>query len=80
MTRRALAISDRVVVMNIGGIEQIDAEDIYHRPDPLCRRLRRLGQSDRRRVASSVDGSGHIRFESTGGLMLEAYAAYRPRR
>ena len=29
----ALAISDRVIVMHVGGIEQIGTpEDIYHRP------------------------------------------------
>ena len=45
----ALAISDRVIVMNVGGIEQIGTpEDIYNRPKtPLRRRFRRLGQSDR---------------------------------
>src|SRR5204863_5686313 len=77
----ALAISDRVIVMHIGGIEQIGTpEDIYHRP-----RTRFVadfvGSANliAGRVASPVDGRGHIRFESTGGLMLEAYAAYRPR-
>ena len=42
----ALAISDRVIVMNVGVIEQIGTpEEIYNRPtQPLRRRLRGLGQ------------------------------------
>ena len=49
----ALAISDRVIVMNGGQIEQIGTpEDIYNRPrTPLRRGLRRVGQSDRRQGA-----------------------------
>ena len=49
----ALAISDRVIVMNGGRIEQIGTpEDIYNRPrTPLRRGLRRLGQPDRRQGA-----------------------------
>ena len=55
----ALAISDRVIVMNVGGIEQIGTpEDIYNRPeDAVRRRFRRLGQSDRRRGRSGAADS-----------------------
>ena len=46
----ALAISDRVIVMNVGVIEQIGTpEQIYNRPtQPLCCRLCRLRQPDTR--------------------------------
>ena len=57
----ALAISDRVIVMNVGVIEQIGTpEEIYNRPQqPLRRRLRGLGQPDQgpraRRRAGTFD-------------------------
>ena len=54
----ALAISDRVIVMNVGVIEQIGTpEEIYNRPtQPLRRRLRRLGQPDQ---GQASPGAGH---------------------
>src|SRR3954468_5743866 len=62
----ALAISDRVVVMNVGGIEQIGTpEDIYHRP-----RTRFVadfvGSANliEGRVTGPANGAGAIRFES----------------
>ncbi len=47
----ALAISDRVIVMNVGGIEQIGTPGGHLQPaeDPVRRRFRRLGQSDCRK-------------------------------
>ena len=51
----ALAISDRVIVMNVGVIEQIGTPrgDLQPAEQPLRRRLRRLGQPDQ--------GQGHRR-------------------
>jgi iron(III) transport system ATP-binding protein len=77
----ALAISDRVIVMHVGGIEQIGTpEDIYHRPKTRFV-ADFVGSANliAGRIAGTADGNGHIRFESTGGLMLEACAAHRPR-
>jgi iron(III) transport system ATP-binding protein len=77
----ALAISDRVIVMHVGGIEQIGTpEDIYHRPKTRFV-ADFVGSANliAGRIAGSADGNGHIRFESAGGLMLEACAAHRPR-
>jgi iron(III) transport system ATP-binding protein len=77
----ALAISDRVVVMNIGGIEQIGTpEDIYHRPKTRFV-ADFVGSANliAGRVAGSADGNGRIRFETAGGLMLDALAAHPPR-
>jgi iron(III) transport system ATP-binding protein len=77
----ALAISDRVIVMHVGGIEQIGTpEDIYHRP-----RTRFVadfvGSANliEGRIAGPTNGAGAIRFESTGGLALEAWAAHPPK-
>jgi len=77
----ALAISDRVIVMHVGGIEQIGTpEDIYHRPKTRFV-ADFVGSANliEGRIAGSADGSGRIRFESTGGLTLDACAAHRPR-
>jgi iron(III) transport system ATP-binding protein len=77
----ALAISDRVIVMHVGGIEQIGTpEDIYHRP-----RTRFVadfvGSANliEGRVAGPANGAGAIRFESKAGLALKAWAAHPPR-
>lgn len=77
----ALAISDRVIVMHVGGIEQIGTpEDIYHRP-----RTRFVadfvGSANliEGRLAGPVNGGGAVRFESAGGLMLQASAPGPPR-
>ena len=79
----ALAISDRVVVMNVGGIEQIGTPGRHLQPaeDPLRRRFRRLGQSDRRPGEERRDRVP-ARSASTpaGGLDLQAWAAHRAAR
>jgi ABC-type Fe3+/spermidine/putrescine transport system ATPase subunit len=75
----ALAISDRVVVMNVGGIEQIGTpEDIYNRP-----RTRFVADfvGSANLIAGRVrnsNGAGALGFEA-GGIALEAWAAGRPR-
>src|SRR4051794_22926903 len=77
----ALAISDRVVVMNVGSIEQIGSpEDIYHRPKSRFV-ADFVGSANLipGRVAGPVNGSGAIRFEGAGGVVLHAWAAHRPR-
>ena len=77
----ALAISDRVIVMHVGGIEQIGTpEDIYHRPKTRFV-ADFVGSANliAGRIAGAADGIGHIRFESDGGLRLEAVASHRPR-
>ncbi|HEX3953933.1 MAG TPA: ABC transporter ATP-binding protein, partial [Stellaceae bacterium] len=76
----ALAISDRVIVMHVGGIEQIGTpEDIYHRP-----RTRFVadfvGSANLiEGGATGDDGAGMIRFQTAGGLVLQASAAFAPR-
>ena len=76
----ALAISDRVIVMNVGGIEQIGTpEDIYNRP-----RTRFVadfvGSANliEGRLRGVADGPGRISFETAGGLVLQASAPHRP--
>ena len=81
----ALAISDRVIVMHVGGIEQIGTpEDIYHRPKTrfvadfvgsanlITGRL--AGP-----IAGPVYGTGGVRFESDSGITLHAWAEHPPR-
>ena len=77
----ALAISDRVVVMNVGGIEQIGSpEDIYNRP-----RTRFVadfvGSANliSGRVANGAAGAGTVQFEAAGGISLQAWATQAPR-
>jgi ABC-type Fe3+/spermidine/putrescine transport system ATPase subunit len=77
----ALAISDRVIVMHVGGIEQIGTpEDIYHRPKTRFV-ADFVGSANliAGRVVGAAGGNGQIRFEGTGGLMLDAWASHRPR-
>ena len=76
----ALAISDRVVVMNVGGIEQIGTpEDIYNRPktrfvaDFVGSANLIAGQ-----VKPGAAGPGCVAF-AAGGLELQASAAHPPR-
>ena len=79
----ALAISDRVVVMNVGGIEQIGSpEDIYNRPrtrfvadfvgsaNLIAGRVTNCGASA---------ASGAVQFEAAGGISLRAWATHAPR-
>jgi iron(III) transport system ATP-binding protein len=77
----ALAISDRVIVMHVGGVEQIGTpEDIYHRP-----RTRFVadfvGSANliEGRIVGQGEGGAVLRFESVGGLMLQAMAPFPPR-
>ena len=78
----ALAISDRVIVMNVGGIEQIGTPGGHLQPaeNPVCRRFRRLGQSDRR-TASAPARPVPARSISTlpAGCRLQAWAPHAPR-
>ena len=83
----ALAISDRVIVMNVGGIEQIGTpEDIYNRPKTrfvadfvgsanlIAGRVAvGPGTSERASVPGPVD------FDASGGIRLRAWAPHAPR-
>src|SRR6516162_3791922 len=78
----ALAISDRVIVMNVGGIEQIGSpEDIYNRP-----RTRFVadfvGSANliAGRVTNGAAAPGPVAFETTGGIELRAWATQAPSR
>src|SRR5207302_4383533 len=77
----AFAISDRVIVMNAGRIEQIGApEEIYNRP-------RSRFVADFVGSANLVDGRlreagtepGPVLFEADGGVLLRATAPHPPR-
>jgi ABC-type Fe3+/spermidine/putrescine transport system ATPase subunit len=77
----ALAISDRVIVMNVGGIEQIGTpEDIYNRP-----RSRFVADfvGSANLIAGRLQGAatdaGPIAFEAAGGVLLQGRATHRPR-
>jgi ABC-type Fe3+/spermidine/putrescine transport system ATPase subunit len=77
----ALAISDRVVVMNDGGIEQIGSpEDIYNRP-----RTRFVadfvGSANliAGRLGNGSYAPGAVQFETAGGVLLRAWATHAPR-
>ncbi|MCA0302975.1 MAG: ABC transporter ATP-binding protein [Proteobacteria bacterium] len=70
----ALAISDRVIVMNVGVIEQIGTpEQIYNRP-------RSRFVADFVGSANLVKGryAGAGRFETEGGVALQAVAGHAP--
>ncbi|HTZ37297.1 MAG TPA: ABC transporter ATP-binding protein [Stellaceae bacterium] len=78
----ALAISDRVVVMNVGGIEQIGSpEDIYNQP--RTRFVADFVGSANLIAGRLADGAGAapgaVRFEAAGGLALHAWATRAPR-
>ncbi len=77
----ALAISDRVIVMNEGRIEQIGtSEEIYNQP-----RSRFVADfvGSANLIAGRVRGDsrepGPIAFEMTGGVLLQAHALHAPR-
>ena len=77
----ALAISDRVIVMNVGGIEQIGTPDtIYNRPrtrfvaDFVGSANLIVG-----RIEGPTNGAGAIRFAAQGGLTLAALANHAPK-
>jgi iron(III) transport system ATP-binding protein len=77
----ALAISDRVIVMNNGGIEQIGTpETIYNRPKSqfvadFVGSANLIGG----RLKSAPNGPGPVLFETQGGLLLQARASHPPR-
>jgi ABC-type Fe3+/spermidine/putrescine transport system ATPase subunit len=76
----ALAISDRVIVMHVGGIEQIGTpEDIYHRPKTKFV-ADFVGSANliSGKVAGA-EGAGAVRFDGTGGLALRAWSSQPPR-
>jgi len=74
----ALAISDRVVVMNVGGIEQLGTpEDIYNRPK--TRFVADFVGSANLITGSVRNGTaspGPVQFDAAGGLALKAWAAH----
>jgi ABC-type Fe3+/spermidine/putrescine transport system ATPase subunit len=77
----ALAISDRVIVMKGGGIEQVGTPDaIYNRP-----RNRFVADfvGSANLIAGKVAGAGAkpgtLRFEAAGGVSLQASAPHAPR-
>ena len=81
----ALAISDRVIVMNVGGIEQIGTpEDIYNRPKTRFVAdfvgsanliAGRVGPGTSERAS----GPGPVDFDAAGGVRLRAWASHAPR-
>jgi ABC-type Fe3+/spermidine/putrescine transport system ATPase subunit len=76
----ALAISDRVIVMNVGGIEQIGTpEDIYNRPKTRFV-ADFVGSANliAGRVGSGVSGPGPVDFDTAGGLRFRAWAPHAP--
>ncbi len=77
----ALAISDRVIVMKSGSLEQVGTpEDIYNRPktrfvaDFVGSANLITGQ-----VEAVVSGPGPVAFAAAGGLRLAAWSAHAPR-
>ncbi len=76
----ALAISDRVIVMNAGGIEQIGTpEDIYNRPKSRFV-ADFVGSANliAGRVGPGVLGPGPVDFETAAGPRFRAWAAHAP--
>jgi ABC-type Fe3+/spermidine/putrescine transport system ATPase subunit len=76
----ALAISDRVIVMNVGGIEQIGSpEDIYNRPKTKFV-ADFVGSANliAGRIAAAAARPGPVDFAVAGGLTLQAWAAHAP--
>jgi iron(III) transport system ATP-binding protein len=76
----ALAISDRVVVMNIGGIEQLGTpEDIYNRPKTRFV-ADFVGSANliAGRLGNGATAAGPVRFDAAGGLALDAWAVHAP--
>ena len=77
----ALAISDRVIVMYNGGIEQIGSpEAIYNRPKSrfvadFVGSANLIGG----RLKSAPNGPGPVLFETEGGVTLQAQATHPPR-
>jgi ABC-type Fe3+/spermidine/putrescine transport system ATPase subunit len=77
----ALAISDRVIVMNVGGIEQIGTpEDIYNRPKTRFV-ADFVGSANliAGRVGDGASAPGPVDFNAAGGIKLRAWAPHAPR-
>ena len=72
----ALAISDRVIVMNVGVIEQIGTpQEIYDRPrNRFVADFVGSANLLKGRVRTQRDASGMVEFETAGGLALLAVA------
>jgi iron(III) transport system ATP-binding protein len=77
----ALAISDRVIVMNVGGIEQIGTpEDIYNRPKTRFV-ADFVGSANliAGRLGPGASGPGAVDFDTEAGVRLQAWAPHMPR-
>jgi ABC-type Fe3+/spermidine/putrescine transport system ATPase subunit len=76
----ALAISDRVIVMKVGRIEQVGTpQNIYNRPKT---RFVADFVGSANLVEGEVrapNGPGPVTFDTTGGLSLQAWAFHPPR-
>jgi ABC-type Fe3+/spermidine/putrescine transport system ATPase subunit len=76
----ALAISDRVIVMNVGVIEQIGSpEQIYN--SPRSRFVADfVGSANilKGRLPAAPGAAGPLAFEAEGGVMLRACSPHRP--
>jgi ABC-type Fe3+/spermidine/putrescine transport system ATPase subunit len=77
----ALAISDRVIVMNVGAIEQIGTpEQIYNRPrNRFVADFVGSANLIRGRVGEALAAPGTLEFVAEGGQLLHATAAHCPR-
>jgi iron(III) transport system ATP-binding protein len=77
----ALAISDRVIVMNVGAIEQIGTpEQIYNRPrNRFVADFVGSANLIRGRVGEALAAAGTLEFVAEGGQLLHATAAHCPR-
>jgi ABC-type Fe3+/spermidine/putrescine transport system ATPase subunit len=76
----ALAISDRVIVMNVGCIEQIGTpEEIYNRPrSRFVADFVGSANVIEGRVQGTPAGPGPVAFEAAGGVTLRASAPHAP--
>jgi len=77
----ALVISDRVIVMNVGSIEQVGTPaEIYNRPKTRFI-ADFVGSANliAGRIAAGVARSGQVSFAATGGLTLQAWAPHAAR-
>ena len=81
----ALAISDRVVVMNVGGIEQLGTpEDIYNRPKTrfvadFVGSANLIAGRVCAGASELASDPGPVDFDTAGGIKLRAWAPHPPR-
>jgi iron(III) transport system ATP-binding protein len=76
----ALAISDRVVVMHVGGIEQIGTpQDIYNRPKTRFV-ADFVGSANliAGRIRNEASRPGLVAFDTEGGISLDSLSAHSP--